>query len=167
MATLASTFNQTTSESCCRQSSILMAVPCSLFQLKHFIILFALMLHPYGNSCSQTNSESCLEVPSCRQLLTLLVSESAQHSADFECPSLRQLRTLLPAGPPLLFLSISCNIFFKDTIQSSAIILIDNNFSPSLIILSTLVRIFPSKLPFSAIVSLSPISSFVLMLKPN
>ena len=109
---------------------------------------------------SQTNSESCLEVPSCRQLLTLLVSETAQHSADFECPSLRQLRALLPAGPPLLFLNISCNIFFKDTIQSSAIILIDNHFSPSLIILSTLVSIFPSKLPFSAIVSLSPISSF-------
>ena len=113
---------------------------------------------------SQTTSESCLEVPSCRQLLTLLVSETAQHSADFKCPSLRQLRTFLPAGPPLLFLNIPYKIFFKETIQSSAMILIHNHFLASLIILSTLVSIFPSKLPFSAINSLSPISSFVLML---
>ena len=114
---------------------------------------------------SQANSESCLEVPSCRQLLTLLVSKTVQHSADFKCPSLRQLRAVLPAGPLLLFLNISFNIFFKDTIQSSAIIMIDNHFVfcfflPSLIHLVNLtkvnlkkVRIFPSKVPFSAIVS--------------
>ena len=147
-----------------------MVIPCSLFQLntsESCLPWCSILMATPASHSSQTNSESCLEVPSCRQLLTLLVSETAQHSADFECPSLRQLRALLPAGPPLLFLNISCNIFFKDTIQSSAIILIDNHFSPSLIILSTLVRIFPSKLPFSAIVSMSPISSFILMLKQN
>ena len=101
------------------------------FQPYHFIILLTLKLHPYGNSCfsfQPKTSESCLEVPFCRQLLTLLVSKTAQHSTNFECPSLRQLQALLPAGPPLIFLNISYNIFFKDTIQSSAIILIDNHF---------------------------------------
>ena len=136
-----------TSESCLPWCSILMATLAS--------------------HSNQTNSESCLEISSCRQLLTLVASKTAQHSADFKCPSLRQLRAFLTARPPLFFLNISSKIFFKKTIQSWAMILIDNHFLPSLIILSTLVSIFPTKLHFIIIVRLSPISSFVLMLKPN
>ena len=97
---------------------------------------------------SQTNPDSCLEVPSCRQLFKLLVSETAQHSADFKCPSWRQLRAFLPARQPLFFLNISSKIFFKETIQSSTMILIDNHFSPSLIILSTFSQYLPFKITF-------------------
>ena len=152
MASLASTFNQTTSESCCLQnSSILMAIPCSLLQLKHFRILFALMLHPYGNSCFSFQPNQFRILPWSSILPATFDSPCIRNSSTFCWLWMSILQTapsISPSQTTPSLLQHLLQIFFKETIQSSAMILIYNHLFTFFDYLVNLSQYLPFKITF-------------------